>query len=105
MKIAITSIDSKINSKLDKRFGRCAFFAIYDTESKKIDFINNSNKDLIEDAGIATVKFLVEKGVNKVISSDFGTKIKPILDSYKIQMIVLKEQNITINKIIQMLNH
>ncbi len=33
MKIAITSEGNSLNSLIDPRFGRCAFFAIYDTDT------------------------------------------------------------------------
>lgn len=105
MKIAIASNGNTLESTLDKSFGRCSYFIIYDQESKSIEYIPNSNKDIEENAGPASVNLVASKSVNKIISYEFGMKIKPLLDSLKIQMIVLKDPEKTIREIIEMLNH
>lgn len=105
MKIAITSTGNTLESTLDQHFGRCDYFIIYDTEMNSLEFIPNPNKNIGEDAGIMAVNLVGSKGVNKVISGEFGLKIKPLFDSMKIQMIVLKQPEKKINEIIQMLNH
>jgi hypothetical protein len=43
--------------------------------------------------------------VGKVISGEFGFKIKSLFDSLKIQMIVLKEPEKMISEIIDMLDN
>ena len=104
MKVAITSTGNSPDSKLDQRFGRCACFVIYDTETKGIEFIPNPNRDALEGAGPASVQIVASRGVEKVISGEFGIKIKSLFDSLKIQMIVLKEPERKISEIIDMLN-
>ncbi|MFO7620618.1 MAG: NifB/NifX family molybdenum-iron cluster-binding protein [Bacteroidales bacterium] len=104
MKVAITSTGNTLESKLDQRFGRCAFFTVYDTETKGLEFIPNPNKDAREGAGPASVQLVASRNVGKIISGEFGIKIKPLLDSLKIQMIVLKEPEKSIQEIIDMLN-
>ena len=49
------------------------------------------------------IEVLAEKKVEKIISGEFGVKIKSLLDSLKIQMIVIKE-SLTIREVINMLN-
>jgi predicted Fe-Mo cluster-binding NifX family protein len=104
MKIAITSTGNNLESKLDQRFGRCSFFVIYDTETGGMEFIPNPNKEAQEGAGPASVQVVASRDVKKIISGEFGIKIKSLLDSLKIQMIVLKEPEKSINEIIKMLN-
>jgi len=104
MKVAITSTGKNIESKLDQRFGRCSFFVIYDTETKGMEFIPNPNKEAQEGAGPASVQLVASRDVKKIISGEFGIKIKSLLDSLKIQMIALKEPEKTINEVIEMLN-
>lgn len=104
MKVAITSTGNTLESKLDQRFGRCAFFTVYDTGTKVLEFIPNPNKDAREGAGPASVQLVASRNVGKIISGEFGIKIKPLLDSLKIQMIVLKEPEKSIQEIIDMLN-
>ncbi|HNW69413.1 MAG TPA: NifB/NifX family molybdenum-iron cluster-binding protein [Bacteroidales bacterium] len=105
MKVAITSTGNTFESTIDQRFGRCAYFVIYDTESKAIEFIPNPNKDAEEGAGPASVQLIASRNINKIVSGEFGIKIKPLLDSLKIQMIVLKEPEKKIKDILEMLHH
>ena len=104
MKVAITSTGNTPESKLDQRFGRCAYFVIYDTETKSTEFIPNPNKDALEGAGPASVQIVASRDVEKVISGEFGIKVKPLFDSLKIQIIALKEPEKTISEVIDMLN-
>jgi len=105
MKVAITSSGNTLESKLDQRFGRCSFFVIYDTETKGMEFIPNPNKDAQEGAGPASVQLVASRNVSKIISGEFGIKIKSLIDSLKIQMIALKDSDKSINEVIEMLNH
>jgi predicted Fe-Mo cluster-binding NifX family protein len=105
MKIAITSTGNSIDSIIDQRFGRCSYFVIYDTESKSTEFIPNPNKEAEEGAGPASVQLVASRNVNKILSGEFGIKIKSLIDSLKIQMIVIKEPTKRIKDIIEMLHH
>lgn len=104
MKIAITSMGNSLESKLDQRFGRCGFFVIYDTETRGVEFIPNPNKEAQEGAGPASVQLVASRNVGKIVSGEFGIKIKSLLDSLKIQMIILKQPEKSISEIIEMLN-
>jgi predicted Fe-Mo cluster-binding NifX family protein len=104
MKVAITSTGNTLESTLDQRFGRCTCFVIYNTETKGIEFVPNPNRDAQEGAGPASVQIVASRGVEKVMSGEFGFKIKSLFDSLKIQMIVLKEPEKKISEIIDMLN-
>ena len=104
MKIAITSTGNSLESKIDQRFGRCAYFVVYDLETKGIEYIPNPNVDALEGAGPASVQVVASRGVSKIISGEFGVKVKSLIDSLKVQMIVIKEPEKTINEIINMFN-
>ena len=43
---------------------------------------------------------MAELGINRVISGDFGPKAKDLLERLKIQMVILDESGLTIQKII-----
>ena len=103
MIVAITSTGNSLENKLDQRFGRCGFFIIFDTETKGMEFIPNPNKDAQEGAGPASVQLVASRNVQKIISGEFGIKIKSLLDSLKIQMIVFKEPEKTIGEIINII--
>ena len=102
MKVAITSSGSTADSLLDQRFGRCAYFAIYDTDSKDLTFIENPNLNAAEGAGPASVSLVANQKVSKIISGEFGFKIKGMLNDLHIQMVMLKEEK-TIADIVAML--
>lgn len=103
MKIAITSSGNSLKSNLDKRFGRCAFFAIYDTLTEGVNFIPNPNKHAEEGAGPASVQLVASIPVEKIVSGEFGFKIKSLLVDLKIQMIAVKEADKTVEDIITLL--
>lgn len=103
MKIAITSTGQSLESKLDQRFGRCAYFVIYDTETDGVETLPNPNRDAEEGAGPASVRLVASKEVKKIVSGEFGGKIKSLLDSLNIQMIVYKEPEKTVQSVIDML--
>ena len=91
MKIAITSKGNDSSSIVDSRFGRCSYFALYDTETKELDYIPNPNKELEEGAGMAAVNLIHEFGASKIVSGEFGFKIKNRLNEFNIQMIIMKK--------------
>ena len=105
MKVAITSTGISLDSRLDSRFGRCSCFVIYDTESQAIEFIPNPNRENLEGAGPASVELLAARGVRKVISGEFGAKVKSFFDQLQIQLIVLHDSEKRISDLISLLNN
>jgi len=104
MKIAITSTGNSPESTLDSRFGRCSYFVVFDTETHSMEFIPNPNKENIEGAGPAAVQLVASKGVKKVVSGEFGAKVKSIFDSLQIQLVVFNQPEKKISEIIELLN-
>jgi predicted Fe-Mo cluster-binding NifX family protein len=104
MRVAITSTGNSLESKLDSRFGRCSFFVFYDTESESVEFLPNANKESVEGAGPASVQTVASRGVRKVISGEFGAKVKSIFDQLQIQLIMVPDSNHTVSQIIEMLH-
>ncbi len=102
MKIAITSQGNSLDSLVDQRFGRCAYFAFYDTESKELEFVENAGKNAEEGAGPTAVAFVANKGVHKIVAGEFGFKIKDMLKELNIQMIIMKEDK-TIREVVDLL--
>jgi len=104
MKVAITSTGNGPDSMIDSRFGRCAYFVIYDMDNNSTEYIPNPNKDSVEGAGPASVEFIASKGVKKVVSGEFGAKVKSIFDQLQIQLVMLNDHNKRICEIISLLN-
>jgi len=94
MKIAITSEGNTLNAQIDSRFGRCSFFAIYDSETQQTEFLENPAKDASGGAGAAAVQFVAKHGVSKIVAGEFGGKVQPLLESLNIEMISEKDKTI-----------
>ncbi|HNX06925.1 MAG TPA: NifB/NifX family molybdenum-iron cluster-binding protein [Bacteroidales bacterium] len=105
MKIAITSTGNTLDSTIDQRFGRCEYFVIFDKESHAVEFLPNPYKNAEEGAGPASVELIANRHVSKIISGEFGIKIKSLLDSLKIQLIVIKDPQKKISELIGLLSH
>lgn len=105
MKIAIASNGNTPDACLDNSFARCAWFVIIDTVTNAIEYYPNQARVQEENAGPASVELMVEKKVNTIVSYEFGLRVKPLLDSHKIQLIMLKDTKRKISEIIDLLNH
>ena len=103
MKVAITSTGNTLTSTLDDRFGRCAYFAIYDIDTNQTEFIQNPNKEVSTGAGPASVQIVASQGVKKIISGEFGGKVKSILEKLQIQMILFSGPEKTIQEIVSLM--
>ncbi|MFO7868511.1 MAG: NifB/NifX family molybdenum-iron cluster-binding protein [Bacteroidales bacterium] len=100
MKIAIASTGKTVDSKIDARFGRCSYFAFYDEESKDVEFLENEQKNSLQGAGPATVQFVASQNADKIVSGEFGQKVKTICDQLQIQLIIVADSNKTVQDII-----
>lgn len=101
MKTIITSTGNEVGSPFDLRFGRAGWFCLLDEETGKITFHENEFKDATQGAGSKVVEQVVSWGAEKVISGDFGPKAKELLDRFKVQMVILSDNSLTVNDIIQ----
>jgi len=105
MKTVITSQGSDLRSPFDLRFGRGAYFCIYDDETKESTFIKNDFADAQGGAGTKASEKIIELGVTKVISGDFGPKAKELLNQFNIQMIILDVEEKKIAEIIELMSN
>jgi predicted Fe-Mo cluster-binding NifX family protein len=102
MRTVITSTGNDIKSLFDKRFGRAAWFCVYDDATDETTFHENKFADSNHGAGTRVSEEVVEWGVQKAISGDFGPKAKDLLEKFKIQMVVIAEEE-TVESIINKL--
>jgi len=102
-KTIITSTGSSVNADFDKRFGRAGYFCLLDEKTGTTEFLENENADAQGGAGTKTVEKMVEMGVSKVISGDFGPKAKDLLDKFNIQMVIIQDDGITVEDVIKKL--
>lgn len=72
MKIAITARQPDLNSEVDPRFGRAAFFLLVDSESLQWQAINNDATNVSGGAGIAAAQAVIEAGARAVLTGNCG---------------------------------
>ncbi|MDP2922668.1 MAG: NifB/NifX family molybdenum-iron cluster-binding protein [Candidatus Omnitrophota bacterium] len=71
-KICVTSQGESLDSIVDSRFGRCAYFIFYDTDTKSIETQANSNAQLQGGAGIQSAQLVASYGVKAVLTGNVG---------------------------------
>jgi predicted Fe-Mo cluster-binding NifX family protein len=82
MTIAITATGNTLNSMVDPRFGRAAWFLIIDPDTKQlIEAIDNTaGKEAAQGAGIAAAAQVADKGVEALLTGRVGPKAMPVLE-------------------------
>ena len=91
MKLAITGGTPQFETQLERRFGRCAYFIIVDTETRAWESFPNPAVEARGGAGTQAAQFLANQGVEAVISGDFGPNAFTALDAASIQMVSAQE--------------
>jgi predicted Fe-Mo cluster-binding NifX family protein len=103
MKTVITSSGDTLQSTMDSRFGRCAYFCVYDHESGSTSFLKNEFATAQGGAGQKVAEKMLNLGVKRIISGDFGPKAKDMLDKYQVQLVKFSDDHKTIQQIIETL--
>lgn len=103
MKTIITSTGMKNSARFDLRFGRAACFCLFDDETGKTSFHENQHLNEGHGAGPRAAELAYELGATKVISGDFGPKAKEILEKLNIQMVIIDNDDQTVEDIVRML--
>jgi predicted Fe-Mo cluster-binding NifX family protein len=99
MIIAIAASENHLKANVDPHFGRCDWYCLYNTESKKSSFIENPVRYNQLQAGCDAANFLIEKDVKMVIAGRFGSKVIDVFKTNNVQMVIPQTQQ-TITKII-----
>lgn len=81
MKIAITSSGDNFESAMDLRFGRCKYFAMYDTETKKYEFIDNIAAQSEQGAGIAAAQNVIKMNTDVLLTGRLGPKALQVIEN------------------------
>ena len=87
MKIAITSTGGSLTAQMDSRFGRCAYFVVYDTETEKINAFSNPAAAFSGGAGPAAARELTKNNVEVLITGHVGTNAEQALNAAGIKVV------------------
>jgi predicted Fe-Mo cluster-binding NifX family protein len=99
MKYAIPIDKKDGDAKISPVLGRAKYFAIYNTESKEIEYVKNPGTTQARGAGSAAARTIVELQVDKVITTHVGPNAQGALEVAKIE--IVEENNITLDKVIE----
>jgi len=87
MKVAVTAVGKDLDSQIDPRFGRCAYFVIVDTDDMSAEVFENENMNLGSGAGIQSAQFIAEKGGKVLITGNVGPNAARTLSAAGVELI------------------
>ena len=88
MKIAVSSTGKNLDSQLDPRFGRCAYFLVVDSDAMQFEAYSNESASMGGGAGIQAAQFLASKNVQAVITGNCGPNAVQTLNAAGIKLYV-----------------
>ncbi|NLC52248.1 MAG: hypothetical protein GX764_08115 [Firmicutes bacterium] len=91
MKIAITVKEKDPGSQVDLRFGRCAYFAIYNDENKQWRFLPNPGAGEGSGAGVKAAQFILEEGVDLLLTGELGPNARQAIEASGIKVYSIPE--------------
>ncbi|MDI6711515.1 MAG: NifB/NifX family molybdenum-iron cluster-binding protein [Thermoanaerobacterales bacterium] len=72
MRVAVSATGSRLTDRVDPRFGRCSCFVIYDTESGKVETLDNSAAASGGGAGVQASQAVAGAKVDVVLTGNLG---------------------------------
>ena len=89
MKIAVSSRGKELDSEVDQRFGRAAYFVVVDSET--FDFVvvdNQAAAQAMQGAGIQAAKAVANKGAEVLLTGNCGPKAFTTLNTAGIDVVL-----------------
>ncbi len=87
MKVAVSATGTSLDSPVDARFGRCAYFVVADSASMKFEPVENPGGASAQGAGIVTAQMIADKGVEAVLTGNCGPNSYQALNAAGVQVI------------------
>lgn len=86
MKICISSTGNSIESTMDPKFGRAAYFIMVDSDTMENEVVENSAAASTGGAGITTGQMVVDNGVKAVITGNMGPNAMEVLKAANVEI-------------------
>jgi len=86
-RICITSTGPTLESPIDPRFGRCAYFIIADPQTYEFEAVSNEAALASGGAGIRAAQTVVSKNVETVLTGSVGPNAFPALKDASIKIL------------------
>ena len=88
MKIAVSATGNNLDSAIDPRFGRCAYFLVVDTENMSLEAFSNESSALGGGAGIQSAQFVSSKGAQVLITGNCGPNAMQALSAAGVKVVL-----------------
>jgi len=88
MKIAVSSTGADLDSEIDPRFGRCAYFIIVNPDDMTFEASENESMSLGGGAGIQSGQFIASTGATVLITGNVGPNASRTLNAAGLDVIV-----------------
>lgn len=75
------------NSLVSSSFGRCPYYAFYDTETDRFEIVPNPAANATGGAGIQAAQFIVNKGAKVVLTVNMGPNSGEVLTASEVKII------------------
>jgi len=88
MKVAVSSTGNHLDSPIDPRFGRCAYFLFVESDDMTCEAHENQSMSLGGGAGIQAAQFVASQGAKVVITGNCGPNAVRTLSAAGIDLIL-----------------
>jgi predicted Fe-Mo cluster-binding NifX family protein len=86
-KLAVSATGGSLDSQVDPRFGRCAYFVVVDSGTLEFEAIPNTAGSAMGGAGIQAAQTVAEKDVKVVITGNVGPNAFQALSAAGIEVV------------------
>lgn len=86
MKIVVTATSPNLDSPIDSRFGRAAYFVVVDTDTLDWQAYPNPGSEALGGAGTQAAQNIASRDIQVVLSGDFGPNAYIALNAAGIAM-------------------
>jgi Predicted DNA-binding proteins len=90
-KIAICSGSDSPSDPVDGRFGRCAYFMLWDDEENTFDVIKNSGSNLNQGAGTGAARELIKRGAGVLLCNRIGPRAFTVFEKAGVKIYTVGE--------------
>ncbi len=87
-KIAVSSQGRNLESQVDPRFGRAAYFLVVDSDTNEFIVLdNNQARDMAQGAGIQAAELVARSGAKTIVSGMIGPKAWQALEAAGLEIV------------------
>ncbi len=101
MKVFVSAQSPNPDGPVESRYGRCAWFISYDSDTKKWDAVKNPGAEKAGGAGVSAAEFVVYHQASVVISGDFGPQAASALNAARVEMRQFDNRGATARQVVE----